>query len=427
MLFSFSKTSQAPGLRKKEVLDKVDDVIDAIRGRDLYPDIRVIEGRSVGSTIDIEGKSTLLFCGYDYLGLATNKEISSAIKEGLDKYGTQSGGTPLVSGTLDVHKRAEAAVADLVGSETAMLFTSGALANVGVIPAIMTLRNFSAEFQIKKFLFMHDDAYIFSDELNHATIVDGCRLSKARIVVYKHKDMDDLARKLAGVKSSWKMIVTDGVFSMDGDIAPLPDLVDLSRKHNCWLVVDDAHSVGVLGKNGEGTAGHFGITEGIDVTVGALGKAVSILGGYAAVSTKVCEVLRITARPGIFSGSLPPPLACGLLKSVEIVKQSDSLRNSLVENGDRLRNGFKDLGLNTLYSETPTPIIPLMIGEDEKAIQVSRELQEKGFFAPAIRWPAVPKKTARIRFTVQANNTPAQVDGLIGCVKELDQKYGFSK
>jgi 8-amino-7-oxononanoate synthase len=411
----------------KEIYKKIDEVVGNIHERDLYPDIRVIEGRSIGDSVQIEGTQCVLMCGYDYLGLGSRNEIISSVKRGLDLYGTQSGGTPLVSGTLDIHKQAENAVASLIGTETSMLFTSGALANIGVIPAIISMPTFSAEFFIRKFLFLQQESVIFSDELNHATIVDGCRLSKAKVVVYKHKDINDLKSKLAHTRGGWKIIVTDGVFSMDGDIAPLPELVALSRENNAWLIVDDAHSVGVLGETGAGTAEHFGIKGSVDVTTGALGKALGILGGYAAVSNRLAEYLRITARPGIFSGSLPPALAAGLIESIEISKKEKLLRQRLWENASRLRGGFKDAGLDSLYSEDPVPIIPLMIGEDQKAIQVSRELQSRGFFAPAIRWPAVPKGTARIRFTVQANNTTSEIDALLKAVRELDAKYVFAK
>ena len=427
MLFSFLKTNtNGRGLPSSPKDQKVREVIDGIKGRDLYPDIRVIQGKSIGEKIKIDGKDELLFCGYDYLGLGSNLEVINAIKDGLDKFGTQSGGTPLVSGTLDIHKEAERSVSGLVGTEAAMLFTSGALANVGVIPALMSLPTYSAEFYVKKFLFMQNEAYIFSDELNHATIVDGCRLAKAKIVVYKHKDMKDLSDKLSQYRGGWRLIVTDGVFSMDGDIAPLPRLKEIAKENNAWLMVDDAHSVGVLGENGEGTAGHFKI-QAADITVGALGKAVSILGGFAAVSNSLSDYLRVSARPGIFSGSLPPALAQGLIKSIAIVKDAKSLRKKLHDNSDRLRTGFKEMGLDTLYCESPTPIIPLMIGEDEKSIVVSRELQARGFFAPAIRWPAVPKKASRIRFTVQANNTSEQIDSLLKTIKELDSKYQFAR
>src|SRR3989344_4551443 len=207
MLFSFLKTNtNGSGLPSSPKDQKVREVIDGIKGRDLYPDIRVIQGKSIGEKIKIDGKDELLFCGYDYLGLGSNQDVINAIKDGLDKFGTQSGGTPLVSGTLDIHKEAERSVSGLVGTEAAMLFTSGALANVGVIPALMSLPTYSAEFYVKKFLFMQNDAYIFSDELNHATIVDGCRLAKAKIVVYKHKDMKDLSDKLSQYRGGWRLI-----------------------------------------------------------------------------------------------------------------------------------------------------------------------------------------------------------------------------
>ena len=411
----------------KDIYKKIDEVLEGINSRDLYPDIRTIEGKSIGNVVMIGGKKETLFCGYDYLGLGSNQELISEIQDGLESYGTQSGGTPLVSGTLDVHKRAEESVSSLLGTEAAMLFTSGALANIGVIPAIMSMPMFSAEFLIRKFLFLQQESYIFSDELNHATIVDGCRLSKSKIIVYDHKNLDDLNTKIKHYRSGWKMIITDGVFSMDGDIAPLAGLAEIAKSNNSWLMVDDAHSVGVLGKTGAGTAEHLDLKGAVDITTGALGKALSILGGYAAVSRKVSDYLRITARPGIFSGSIPPALALGLIKSIEIVKKSQRLRENLWENAKQLRGGLKNLSLDTFYSEDPVPIVPLMIGEDMKAVVISRKLQELGFFAPAIRWPAVPKGTARIRFTVQANNTRSEISSLLNAIGKLDKEYKFSK
>jgi len=413
--------------KKQSIYEKIDEVLKNIKDRDLYPDIRIIQGKSTGNEVEIENRKDILFCGYDYLGLASDPSIIEAINEGLRRYGTQSGGTPLVSGTTNVHKEAEKQIAGLIGSENAILFTSGALANVGVIPALMGMPSFSAEFFVRKFLFLQNETHIFSDELNHATIVDGCRLAKSKIVIYKHKDLDDLKSKLKHVKSQWKLIVTDGVFSMDGDIAPLPELISLAREYDAWLMVDDAHSVGVLGGTGAGTAEHLGVKGEIDITTGALGKALGILGGYAAISNKLAEYLRVTARPGIFSGSLPPSLAFGLTQSVKIIRSGNDLRKKLWANASKLRKGIKELGLDTLYSEDPTPIIPLMIGDDETAIKVSRELQEMGYFAPAIRWPAVPKNTARIRFTVQTNNQISEIENLLKAIAELDKKYKFKR
>lgn len=417
---------------KERLQGRIKVITNELKNRDLYPDIRVIEGRSTGREVTINGKKTLLFCGYDYLGLSSNEEVISEQKKALDEYGTQTGGTPLVSGTLDIHKSAEKQVAELVGKEQSLLLTSGALANIGVIPALMSAGNLSLG--VKDYLTnlfrSSNNGVIFSDELNHATIVDGCRLSKARIVVFKHKDIDDLRKKLRAHNNfKWKLIVTDGVFSMDGDIAPLDKLAEIAEENSAWLMVDDAHAVGVLGKDGGGTPSYFGVENKVDIVTGALGKAISVVGGYVTTSSDLAEYFRVSVRPAIFSGSLPPPVTFGLIKSIDIIKSSagGSLRSKLHRNAILFRQGLKDKGFDTLSSEDPVPIIPLLVGDDRKAIKFSRALEERGIFAPAIRWPAVSKETARIRFTVQSNQSEEDIERTLIAVEELDREFALPK
>lgn len=400
----------------------IENILKYINDQNLYPMIRTIEGNSSQNIVHIQDKKTRLFCSYNYLGLADHPKIISAIARGLKKYGLSSGGTPLVSGTLDIHKKLEQQVARFTKTEAAMLFTSGAAANASIIPAIADAPQFTFEYFFKKFFF-GAHSYILSDELNHATIIDGCRLSKAKVLVYRHKDLHDLEDKLRSVKKTWKTIITDGIFSMDGDIAPLPGIIELARKYNALVMIDDAHATGVLGQSGAGTPEHWGLQGQVDIQASALGKAVGVMGAFVAATHPIIDFLRITARSYIFSASLPGALSVGVSNSISLIEQGQHRRKKLWENADYLRNHLKGFGFDTHLSESPTPIIPVMVHQDKKAIEVAKELFDRGIFAPAIRYPAVAKNTARIRLTVMSTHHKDDLDYLIYSLKELDKKY----
>jgi len=370
----------------------------------LYPDTKIVSS-APSPEITIGEKSYISFCSNNYLGLSIHPEVKQASIEAIQKYGTGAGGARLVSGTYEVHIELEKVIAKFKCAEDAMVFSAGYLVNIGTISALMDLP--ATDF----FSLFKQKGIILSDELNHASIVDGCRLSHAKKVIYKHRDMGDLKSKLKKYKRKRKLIVTDGVFSMDGDIAPLPDIVMLAKKYNAMIMVDDAHSTGVLGKNGRGTAEHFGLEGKVDIYMGTLSKALGGAGGFVAGNKELIKYLRIRARSYVFSTAMPPGVAGGLLTAFKQIENNPVLREKLWRNADYLRTSLKKEGFSTLESETQ--IIPMLIGDEENAMKTAKLLFEKGIFVAPIGWPAVPKKKARIRFTVMALHTREQIDFLI--------------
>lgn len=401
-------------------MEEIRKIVRFLHDRDLYPDVKVIEGVSSDPEATIEGRKILIFCSANYLGLANDPILKKEVIEGIRKYGLHPAGARLVSGTLDVHLKLEQATARFKDAEAAIVFPTGVLANLGTIPALMNLPPFIpstvARTVFRRFLGTNEE--IFSDALNHGSLIDGIRLAKAHRSVYRHLDMDDLDRRLTRSRAKRKLIVTDGVFSMDGDIAPLPELVDLARKHGAILMVDDAHGTGILGNRGKGTMEYFGIKEGVDVQMGTYSKALGLLGGFIAGDKDLIDYLRIWARAYVFSGAFWGSIAYGALKAIEIVEKDRERRQKLWANSKYLRKQLDDRGFDLLGSKD-TPIIPILIGKDEDAIEVARGLFRKGILAPAIRWPAVPQGAARVRVSVMSTHTREQMDYFVRTIEEV--------
>lgn len=370
---------------------------------------------SIGSRITINGKRYINFSSNDYLGLSKDHRIAEAAAKALGKYGFGSGASRLLSGSYIPHKKLEEKIARFKGTEAALIFNTGYSANTGIIPA----------------LFGNEDT-IFTDELNHASIIDGIKLSRAKVKIFRHRDMDHLEKLLKQtippypplVKggggdclakySAKKLIITDTIFSMDGDIAPLKDIVFLSKKYGAMLMIDDAHGTGVLGKTGRGGLEHFDIkasassAQGI-IQMGTLSKAFGCFGGFAVGSKDLIDFLINMARSFIYSTSLPPAIAEACIKAVDIVNSdSDSLRKKLWANREKLYQGLKNLGYDTLNSETP--IIPILAGDARSALKIGSYLFKWKIFAPAIRPPTVPEGMCRIRFSVTAAHTDNDID-----------------
>lgn len=396
------------------------EVLDWINKNELYPDIRVIEGASTDPEVVISGKKVLMFASNNYLGLANDERVKKAMIKGVEKYGMGSGGSRLMSGNIDIHNELERAIADFKGKESAIAFLAGYMANVGVIPALM--KDFSKGLLGLMKKEDGSNSVIFSDELNHASIIDGCRLAKAERVIYKHKDMNDLEDKIKKNKKKINLIVTDGIFSMDGDIAPLKDIVSLGKRYNIRVMVDDAHASGVLGENGRGTAEYFDLKDDVDITMGTFTKAFGGVGGFIAGSKDLIDYLRISARTYIFSAPIPPAVSAGLIESIRIVSEDKNIREKLWENTRYLRGKLKEIGFNILGE---TNIIPLVIGDEKKAISFSRELFELGVFAPCVRWPAVPEKQARLRITVMASHSKENIDKFLEVLKIAGEKLSI--
>lgn len=388
---------------------KIKEILNYVEKQGLYPEIKTIEANEPETVVD--GKKVLLFCSLNYLGLANHPSIKKATIEAIKKYGVGAGGSRFVSGNFELHDILEKKVAQFKKEEAASVFQTGYVTNLGVIPVLMNLP------KMEPFFFFKKKGVIFSDELNHTSIIDGCKLSKSEIVIYKHCDMDDLEIKLKKYKNRQKLIITDTIFSMDGDIAPLPQIVNLAKTYKATTMVDEAHATGVLGDRGGGATDHFHLEGQIDVVMGTFSKAIGCLGGYIAGKEYLIKYLKVSARPSIFSVALPPSIAAGIIAAIEEIQKNPTLGKKTLENANYLRNGFQKLGFNTLNSETH--IIPLLIGEEKKTIMMAKSLFERNIFAPCIRWPAVAKGKARIRFAVMATHTKEQIDALLRACEEL--------
>ncbi len=361
-----------------------------------------------GPWVTVGGRKVLLLCSNDYLGLASHPKLKEAACVAMEQYGFGSGASRLVSGNSALHESLERRLAAFKGTESAILFNSGYAANAGIIPAVAG----------------ETDA-VFSDSLNHASIIDGCRLSRASVHVYRHKDvnhLESLLRKSDVARR--RLIVTDGVFSMDGDLAPLPDLVSLAEKYEAMVMVDDAHATGVLGKNGRGTAEHFGLQGRVHIQMGTLGKAFGSFGAYAAGDRGLIEYLVNTSRSFLFSTALPPAVCAASLSAINIVESQPGLMMKLWKNRSRLVDGLKALGISTGRSETP--IIPVIIGDNDKALKASARILDEGLFAPAIRPPTVPAGTARIRTTVTAAHDDQDIDRVLEIFGTMKEEGFFS-
>jgi 8-amino-7-oxononanoate synthase len=357
-----------------------------------------------GPRITVSGRSLLLMCSNDYLGLSGHPALREAAAKAMKRYGFGSGASRLISGTSALHVELESRIAAFKGTESALLFNSGYAANTGIIPAIAG-----------------EGDVILSDSLNHASIIDGCHLSRANIVVYPHKDVDRLESALKKNRNAKRtLIVTDGVFSMDGDIAPLPELLLLAEKYGAILMVDDAHATGVVGKTGRGTAEHFGLAGRVHIQMGTLGKALGSFGAYAAGNRELIEYLINSARSFIYSTSLPPAVCAASLAAFDVVEREPELRETLWKNRDRFVHGLAALGVVPGSSETP--IVPVMLGESEKALKAADKLFEYGLYATAVRPPSVPEGAARIRVTVTAAHSSDDIDTAVALFGRLRQE-----
>jgi 8-amino-7-oxononanoate synthase len=405
-----------------EIEKKIKEILKIGREKELYPEIKVVEGGiSSKPKFITEGKKILSFCSFDCLGLANNKKVKKAIIEGLNRYGIHPCGAVLISGTLKIHRELEKKIANFLGKEDALIFHTTTMANMGVIPAIINLSPTSL-FSFLKIPFKGTDAVIFSDQFNHATIIEGCRLAKAERVIYKHCDMNDLENKLKKYnKRKMKLIVTDGVFSIDGDIAPLPDIINLAKKYGAMVYIDDVNATGILGKNGKGTMEYFGLKNGVDIIVTGFSKCFGVVGGIAASSKEIIDYLRVSAKTYVFSGGFLGSLALGILKALEIIKNAKMERIKLLENAEYLRNKLQRAGFDTLKSESP--IIPILIGDEKTTINMARDLFNRSILSMPIRWPAVPHGQARMRFIVTIHHTKEQIDTLVENLIIVGKKY----
>jgi len=351
--------------------------------------------------VKVDGKAAIAFCSNDYLGLANHPELIKALAAGAKKWGVGSGASHLISGHLKPHEDAQKELAAFTGMDKALLFSTGYMANLGLVQALAG----------------RGDA-IFADRLNHASLIDAAQMSRAEHMRYPHADINTLRAQLAASNARRKMILTDGVFSMDGDLAPLPELFELAEKHDAWLIVDDAHGFGTLGPGGRGSLAHFAIPASPRVImIGTLGKAAGVSGAFVGGDATVIDYLLQTARTHIFTTAQPPALSVAIMKSLELIAEGDELRQHLNALIARLRAGLATLPWELLPS--PTAIQPIIVGKNEDALRLSTGLLERGYWVPAIRPPTVPAGKARLRITLSAAHTEAQVDGLLDALRRL--------
>ena len=355
-----------------------------LRRAGLHRRLRVIEGAQ-GPRVLLDGAEVLLLCSNNYLGLADHPKVRAAAGDAAQRYGAGAGASRLISGTMSLHRMLEARLAAFKGSPAALLFGSGYLANNAVVSTLAG-----------------PGEVVFSDELNHASIIDGCRLSRAETFVYRHRDPEHLEWGIGQAGSRARLIVTDGVFSMDGDIAPLPELVELAKRHGCLLAVDEAHGTGALGPGGRGAVAAAGLSGEVDVIVGTLGKALGGYGAYVCGSRELVELLVNVARPFIFSTAPPPPSVGAALAALELLEDRPGMVEQLRRNAAILREALSNQGLGAVGSRTQ--IVPVMVGDARRAMALCERTLEGRVFAQAIRPPTVPAGTSRLRLTVMANH-----------------------
>lgn len=386
----------------------LDENIQDLKSRGLYNEIDVVEGAN-GPVIQIDGKRLINLSSNNYLGLATDETLKETAKEAVDAYGVGAGAVRTINGTLKLHEELEERIAEFKGTEAAISYQSGFNCNMAAISAVMD---------------KHDA--ILSDELNHASIIDGCRLSKAKIIRYNHSDMDDLRNKAkeAAESGNYKkiMVITDGVFSMDGDIAKLPEIVEIAEEFDLITYVDDAHGSGVLGE-GAGTVKHFGLQKKVDFQIGTLSKAIGVVGGYVAGKKNLIDWLKVASRPFLFSTAVTPADAAASVKAIETLMESSALVDKLWENGDYLKAELKKLGFDIGNSETP--ITPVMIGDEKKTQEFSKRLYESGVYAKSIVFPTVPRGTGRVRNMPTAAHTKEMLDEAVEVYAKIGKDMGI--
>ena len=378
----------------------VSDELSKIKKSGLYRELKVV-GNAQDTRIDIEGKTYLSFCSNNYLGLANHPSVVNAVKKAVDEYGWGACASRLVSGNMTLHEALEKQISRFKRKDAAIVFPTGYMANLGVISSLVS-----------------GGDLVISDKLNHASIIDGCRLSGADFRVYAHCNMEKLETILKKTsKYNRKLIVTDSVFSMDGDLAPLPDIVRIAKEYNAMVMVDEAHGTGVFGENGRGVVEYFNLDNEVDVVMGTLSKAIGSLGGYVCGDDDLISYLRNKARPFMYTTALPPAVCAASIASINLIQEDPSLREVLWNNVCCIKERLGSLGVDMISSQSQ--IIPLLIGDTQKAVDISKLLYERGVLIPAIRPPTVPANSSRLRMTVMSSHTQDDLESLFKVLKDV--------
>lgn len=380
--------------------------VKSIQEADLYYYNQPVSELRGGSRVLVNGREMSMFASYSYLGLVGHPRINQAAKQAIDKFGTGTHGVRTLAGTLTIHRELEETIAAFKHTEAAITFSSGYVTNLSVISTLVGRND-----------------YVISDKLNHASIVDGCVMSGAKFLRFRHNDMEALEQRLIQASDGAKLVVADSVFSMDGDIIDLPRMVELCRKYKAWLMIDEAHSVGVLGKTGRGIEEHFGMEDAIDIKMGTLSKTIPSVGGYVAGKKDVIDFLRHASRAYIFSAALPPAQAAAAKAAFEVILDEPWRVEKLNENSRQFITGLKQRGFNTLY--TQTAIVPVICGADEAAFAMTREAQHRDIFVLPVVSPAVPPGMARLRATVTAAHETAEIEHAMDVIEAAGKKVGI--
>lgn len=409
-------SSSSPQLREigdapaAELAEFLANQLTRVREAGLYRSFRIIESEQDAEVTlrderTGESRRVILFCANNYLGLANHPRLKHAAADAALRYGVGSGASRHISGSMSLHEKLERRIAEFKRCERAVIFNTGFSANLGIISALVG----------------PGDA-VFSDELNHASIIDGCRMSGAEKQIYAHRDLDDLERRLAASAARHKLIVTDSIFSMDGDLAPLPGIVELARRYGAWTMIDEAHATGCIGPGGRGVAEHFGLTGKIDVVMGTLGKGLGSFGAFAAGSKDLIDHLINRSRPLIFTTALPPAVLAASAAAFDVIGDEPSRREQLQAKAARVRGELQRMGFSTLNSETQ--IIPVVVGEADVVMEFARRLLDLGIFITGIRPPTVPAGTCRLRVTVMSNHTGEHIERLLGGLETIGRDLG---
>lgn len=370
-----------------------------------YPYFRVISSEQDTEVI-VNGKKTLMLGSNSYLGLTNHPKVKEASINAIKKYGTGCAGSRFLNGTLDIHIELEEKLANLVGMDSALAYSTGFLANLGALSTIVGRGE-----------------YFLTDKLDHASIIDGCRLSFGKMLRFNHNDMNDLERQLKTVQDKAKLIVVDGIFSMEGDIVNLPEICKLAGKYSAQIMVDDAHSIGVLGKDGSGTSNHFGLTDKVDIIMGTFSKSLASIGGFIAGNESIMHYLKHFSRPLIFSASLPPASAGSVIAAIKIMKNEPERIDRLWQITHKMQDGFKNIGYDIGVSNTP--IIPLHVGEMMTAFKMWKMLANEGIFINPVIPPAVPQNDCLIRTSFMATHTDKQLEFALDKFKKVGKKLGI--
>jgi 8-amino-7-oxononanoate synthase len=388
-------------------MSDVGDRLEELRAAGLYRRLRLIEGPQ-GPRVALDGDEVLLLCSNNYLGLADHPRVRQAAADAAERFGAGAGASRLISGNMSMHRQLEDRIAAFSGYEAALLFGSGYLANLGTIAALT-----------------HRGEVVFSDELNHASIIDGCRISRAERFIYRHADLEHLSWGLRKAAGNGTLIVTDAVFSMNGDVAPIASLLDLARRHGCRLMVDEAHATGALGPGGRGAVAQAGLSEEVDVIVGTLGKTLGSYGAYVCASAQLVDLLINVARPFIFSTALPPPVVGAGLAALSLLEAQPGMVEHLQRNGGVLREALAQRGFDVGPSRTQ--IIPIRVGDARRAVELCERALDGRVFAQAIRPPTVPEGTSRLRLSVMANHRADELVAAAGVIAKAAHDLGIGE